>query len=53
MERKVARQRGERTLEEQYELKNEIKQAEAEYNNEYQEFTQVTDSLKNLDDNLR
>ena len=53
MERKVARAKGERTLEERKDLDRESNEAQAQYNIAFDEHTQIYDSLKKLDDDLR
>ena len=53
MERKVARAKGERTLEEKNDLFKDIKEAETEYNKVKDEHVKISESLKKLDDDLR
>ncbi|CAD8119319.1 unnamed protein product [Paramecium sonneborni] len=53
MERRVARAKGERTLEEKKDLENEIKEIEEKVNLQKKEFKTLLLSLKRLDDDLR
>ena len=53
MERKVARARGERTLEEKKDLENEIKEAEEGLLKVKKEHKTLLQSVKRLDDDLR
>jgi hypothetical protein len=53
MERRVARARGERTLEEKKDLENEIKQAEEDVLKVKKEHKTLLSSVKRLDDDLR
>lgn len=53
MERRVARARGERTLEEKKDLENEIKQSEEEVIKVKKEHKTLLASVKKLDDDLR
>ncbi|CAD8185682.1 unnamed protein product [Paramecium octaurelia] len=53
MERRVARAKGERTLEEKKDLENEIKEIEEKVNLQKKEYKTLLQSLKRLDDDLR
>ncbi|EGR30111.1 hypothetical protein IMG5_141810 [Ichthyophthirius multifiliis] len=53
MERKVARAKGERTLEEKKDLENEIEQAEKIFNKVQKDNIELNESLKKLDDEIR
>ncbi|EGR29742.1 hypothetical protein IMG5_149250 [Ichthyophthirius multifiliis] len=53
MERKVARAKGERTLEEKKDLENEIEQAEKYFNEVQGNNKELVESLKKLDDEIR
>ena len=53
MERRVARARGERTLEEKKDLENEIKTAEEDVLKVKKEHKTLLQSVKRLDDDLR
>lgn len=53
MERKVARAKGDRTVEEKKELEAEIEVAEKDYQKVFKEHTEISESLKKLDDDLR
>eukprot|EP00825_Cyclidium_porcatum_P038764 TRINITY_DN456_c0_g2_i4.p1 TRINITY_DN456_c0_g2~~TRINITY_DN456_c0_g2_i4.p1 ORF type:complete len:601 (-),score=153.51 TRINITY_DN456_c0_g2_i4:356-2158(-) len=53
MERKVARAKGDRTVEEKKELEAEIEIADKEYQKVNKEHTEISESLKKLDDDLR
>lgn len=53
MQRKVARAKGERTLEEKKDLENEIKQSEEEVLKIKKEHKTLLSSVKKLDDDLR
>lgn len=53
MERRVARAKGERTLEEKKDLENEIEVANKEYNVVAEENKELVLSLKSLDDDVR
>lgn len=53
MERKVARAKGDRTVEEKKELEAEILIAEKEYQKINKDHQEISESLKKLDDDLR
>lgn len=53
MERRVARAKGERTLEEKKDLENEIIAAEKEFGLVSESNKELTESLKTLDDEIR
>lgn len=53
MERKVARAKGERTLEEKKDLENEIKKAEKENGEVREQHSKLSESLKKLGDDVR
>jgi len=53
MERKVARARGEKTIEEKKELEEQIKKAEAEFEKKAAEHKTLSQALRRLDDDTR
>jgi len=53
MERKVARARGEKTIEERKELEEQIKKAEAEFEQKSIEHKTLSQALRKLDDDMR
>lgn len=53
MERRVARARGERTLEEKKDLENEIKESEEEVLKVKKEHKTLLSSVKKLDEDIR
>lgn len=53
MERRVARAKGERTLEEKKDLENEIAIAEEEFSKVSESNKELVESLKTLDDEIR